>query len=138
LLSRICSDGGIPVAAGENIANVYDFQRLFKEQALSVAQLSVTKAGCVSEMRKIFDLAATWGVRVVPHSAYFGPGLLASVHVCAAQSHEVWIERFYCDFDGTPLGNAVNPQRGRMAVPQGPGLAVDPDPRVLRKLAVDA
>jgi L-alanine-DL-glutamate epimerase-like enolase superfamily enzyme len=88
-------------------------------------------------MRKV-DLAATWGVRVVSYSAYFGSGLLASVHVCAAQSHEVWIERFYCDFDETPLGNAVNPQRGRMAVPQGPGLGVDPDPRVLRKLAVDA
>jgi L-alanine-DL-glutamate epimerase-like enolase superfamily enzyme len=49
-----------------------------------------------------------------------------------------WIERFYCDFDETPLGNAVNPQRGRMAVPQGPGLGFDLDPRVLRKLAVDA
>ena len=48
----------------------------------------------VSEMRKIFDLAATWGVRVVSHSAYFGPGLLASIHVCAAQAQEVWIERF--------------------------------------------
>jgi D-galactarolactone cycloisomerase len=85
-------------------------------------------------MRKVFDLAATWGVRVVPHSAYLGPGLLASIHVCAAQSHEVWIERFYCDFDETPLGDAVNPQRGRIAVPQGPGLGVDPDPRVLRNL----
>jgi D-galactarolactone cycloisomerase len=138
LLARVRSEGGIPVAAGENVANVYDFHRLFKEQALTVAQPSVTKVGGVSEMRKVFDLAATWGVRVVPHSAYFGPGLLASIHVCAAQSHEVWIERFYCDFDETPLGNAVNSQRGRIAVPQGPGLGVDPDPAVLRKLAVDA
>ncbi|HEV7391663.1 MAG TPA: mandelate racemase/muconate lactonizing enzyme family protein [Burkholderiales bacterium] len=138
LLARIRAEGGIPVAAGENVANVFEFQRLFKEQALTVAQPSVTKVGGVSEMRKVFDLAATWGVRVVPHSAYFGPGLLASIHVCAAQAQEVWIERFYCDFDETPLGVAINPKQGRISVPQGPGLGIDPDPELLKKLAIQA
>ena len=55
-------------------------------------------------------------------SAHFGPGLLASIHVCAAQAQEVWIERFYCDFDVTPLGDAINPRKGRIEVPQRPGL----------------
>ena len=128
----------IAVAAGENVANAYEFQRLFAQQALTVAQPSVTKVGGVSEMRKVFDLAALHGVRVVPHSAYFGPGLLASIHVCAAQPQEVWIERFYCDFDETPLGAAINPNRGRIAVPQGPGLGIDPDPEVLKRLAIEA
>lgn len=136
LLAQVREEGGIPVSAGENVANVYDFQRLFAAKALSVAQPSVTKVGGVSEMRKIFDLAATWGVRVVPHSAYFGPGLLASIHVCAAQPKEVWIERFFCDFESTPLGAAINPQNGRIGVPQGPGLGVDPDPQVLERLAI--
>lgn len=138
LLARVRADGGIPVAAGENVANVSEFQRLFAQQALSVAQPSVTKVGGVSEMRKVFDLAATWGVRVVPHSAYFGPGLLASIHVSAAQAQEVWIERFYCDFEATPLGEAVNPKNGRIGVPQAPGLGLDPDPQVLKDLAVGA
>jgi D-galactarolactone cycloisomerase len=138
LLARIRSSGGISVAAGENVANAFDFQRLFDHEALSVAQPSVTKVGGVSEMRRIFDLAATRGVRVVPHSAYFGPGLLASIHVCAAQPQEVWVERFYCDFDVTPLGDAINPKQGRIGVPQGPGLGIDPDPEVLKRLAIDA
>ncbi len=138
LLAQVREEGGIPVSAGENVANVADFQRLFMAKALTVAQPSVTKVGGVSEMRKVFDLAATWGVRVVPHSAYFGPGLLASIHVCAAQTQEVWIERFYCDFDETPLGEAVNPRNGRIAVPQGPGLGVDPDPEVLKRLSIAA
>jgi L-alanine-DL-glutamate epimerase-like enolase superfamily enzyme len=138
LLARIRDAGGIPVAAGENVANAFDFKRLFEAEALSVAQPSVTKVGGVTEMRKIFDLAATYGVRVVPHSAYFGPGLLASIHVSAAQPTEVWIERFYCDFEATPLGQTIDPKNGRMAVPQGPGLGVDPDPEVLDRLAIDA
>ena len=138
LLARVRAEGRIPVAAGENVANAFEFQRLFAHGALSVAQPSVTKVGGVSEMRKVFDLAATWGVRVVPHSAYFGPGLLASIHVSAAQPGEVWIERFYCDFDETPLGDAINPKNGRIGVPQGPGLGIDPDPEVLKRLAIKA
>lgn len=137
LLARIRAEGGFAIAAGENVANASEFQRLFAQQALTVAQPSITKVGGVSEMRKVFDLAATWGVRVVPHSAYFGPGLLASIHLSAAQPQEVWIERFHCDFDETPLGDAVNPKKGRIAVPQGPGLGIDPDPEVLKRLAVE-
>jgi D-galactarolactone cycloisomerase len=136
-LARVRSEGGIPVAAGENVASVCEFQRLFERQALSVAQPSVTKMGGVTELRKVFQVAEKTGVRVVPHSAYFGPGLLASLHVCAAQQREVWIERFYCDFDVTPFGEAINPRGGRIQVPQGPGLGVDPDPEALRRLAIE-
>ena len=79
-------------------------------------------------------LAETFGVQVVPHSAYFGPGLLASIHCIAAMPTESWVERFYCDFAENPLGEAIDPKHGRIAVPQGPGLGVDPDPRLLAKL----
>jgi len=33
---------------------------------------------------------------------------------------------------------AINPRGGRIAIPQGPGLGVDPDPAALRRLALDA
>ena len=69
------------------------------------------------------------------HSAYFGPGLLASIHCIAAMPTESWVERFYCDFPENPLGDAIHPGKdGRIAVPQGPGLGVDPDPKLLEKL----
>ena len=85
--------------------------------------------------RKILALGEANGVVVVPHSPYFGPGLLASIHVCAASAREIPIERYYCDFAENPLGDAIHPDKnGRIAVPQGPGLGVDPDPRVLEKL----
>lgn len=136
-LARVRAEGGIPVAAGENVASVHEFHRLFERGALSVAQPSVTKMGGVTELRKVFDVAEPFGVRVVPHSAYFGPGLLASIHVCAAQAREVWTERFYCDFEVTPFGAAIDPSAGRIAVPQSPGLGRDPDPEALRRLTVE-
>lgn len=136
-LVRVRAAGGIALAAGENVGSVFEFQRMFEHQAINVAQPSVTKIGGITEARKVFDVAEAFGVRVVPHSAYFGPGLLASIHLCASRPREVWVERFYCDFDVTPYGEAINPRGGRIAIPQGAGLGMDPDPAVLRRLAID-
>ncbi|MBI4195590.1 MAG: mandelate racemase/muconate lactonizing enzyme family protein [Betaproteobacteria bacterium] len=137
-LARVRAEGRIPVAAGENVASVYEFKQMFERASLSVAQPSVTKIGGITEMRKLFAVADTFGVRVVPHSAYFGAGLLASIHACAAQPREVWVERFYCDFDVTPYGGSIDPGGGRIAIPQGPGLGLDPDPDALKRLVIEA
>ncbi len=135
-LARVRAEGGIPVAAGENVGTWYEFRELFAHHALSVAQPSLSKMGGVTELARLFELAAMHGVRVVPHSACFGPALIASIHACAAQPGETWIERFYCDFAENPLGDAIDPLGGRIAVPQGPGLGVEPDVEMLKRLAV--
>jgi len=133
-LAEVRARGGIPTAAGENYGTVWDFRRAFEAGAIAYAQPSVTKIGGVTEMRRVMALAETFGIPVVPHSAYFGPGLLASIHCAAAMPGEGLVERFYCDFADNPLGEAIQPKHGRIAVPQGPGLGVDPDPRALDKL----
>jgi len=133
-LAEVRARGGIPTAAGENYGTVWEFRRAFEAGALDYAQPSVTKIGGVTEMRRVMALADTFGVRVVPHSAYFGPGLLASIHCIAAMPSESLVERFYCDFADNPMGEAIHPRHGRIAVPQGPGLGLDPDPRLLETL----
>jgi D-galactarolactone cycloisomerase len=133
-LAEVRARGGIPTAAGENYGTVWEFRRAFEAGAITYAQPSVTKIGGVTEMRRVMTLAEAFGVHVVPHSAYFGPGLLASIHCIAALANESLVERFYCDFVENPLGEAIEPKQGRIAVPQGPGLGVDPDPRLLAKL----
>jgi len=130
-LALVRQRGGIATAAGENYGSVWEFRRAFEAGAIDYAQPSVTKVGGVTELRKVVALAETFGVTVVPHSAYFGPGLLASIHCIAAMPGETLVERFYCDFAKNPLGGAIDPVNGRIAVPQGPGLGVDPDPRML-------
>ena len=136
-LAEVRSRGGIATAAGENYGTVWEFRRAFEAGAITYAQPSVTKIGGVTEMRRVVALAELFGVQVVPHSAYFGPGLLASIHCVAALASESLVERFYCDFAETPWGEAIHPTQGRIAVPQGPGLGVDPDPRLLDKLRKD-
>ena len=135
-LARLRSASPAPIAAGENISNVFEFKRLFEVGAVSIAQPSVTKIGGVTELRKVFALGEAHGVTVVPHSPYFGPGLLASIHVCAASAREVWIERYYCDFTATPFGEQINAHNGYFAVPQEPGLGKDPDEAMIAKMRV--
>src|SRR5215831_13500148 len=133
-LAEVRARGGIPTAAGENYGTSWEFRRAFEAGAITYAQPSVTKIGGVTELRRVMALAETFGIQVVPHSAYFGPGLLASIHCIAAMASESPVERFYCDFADNPLNDAIQPKDGRIAVPQGPGLGVDPDPRLLEKL----
>jgi L-alanine-DL-glutamate epimerase-like enolase superfamily enzyme len=133
-LARVQDQGGIPTAAGEN-AMLPEFRGLLEAGAVSYAQPSVTKVGGVTQMRKVMALADAHGVETVPHSAYFGPGLLASIHCIAAMPRESLVERYDADFAVNPLHDAILPDKnGRLAVPQGPGLGVDPDPAVVARL----
>ena len=98
-LARVRAAGGLAIAAGEN-ATTSDFKRMFEVGAVTYAQPSITKVGGVTEMRKVMALAQAFGVSVVPHSAYFGPGLLASIHCIAAMPREALVRalrlRFRC------------------------------------------
>jgi L-alanine-DL-glutamate epimerase-like enolase superfamily enzyme len=136
-LAQLRAASPMPIAAGENCSNVFEFKRLFEAGAVGFAQPSVTKIGGVTELRKVFALGEAHGVTVVPHSPYFGPGLLASIHVCAASAREVWIERYYCDFAATPFGEQIIPRNGVFAVPQEPGLGKDPDLGLIARMRVD-
>ena len=134
-LARVRATGGLAIAAGEN-ATTADFKRMFEVGAVTYAQPSITKVGGVTEMRKVITLAQAFGVPVVPHSAYFGPGLIASMHCIAALPRESLVERYDCDFAVNPLHDAIHPCEGRIAVPQGPGLGVEPDASVIEQLRV--
>jgi D-galactarolactone cycloisomerase len=88
-------------------------------------------------MRKVMALADAHGVTVVPHSAYFGPGLLASIHCIASMPGGGMVERYDADFAVNPLHDAILPDKnGNMMIPQGPGLGVEPDMAAVEKLRV--
>jgi L-alanine-DL-glutamate epimerase-like enolase superfamily enzyme len=69
----------------------------------------------------------------MPHSFYQGPGLLAAIHLTAALGTPgSMIEWRYTDLVAHIYGDAVRPRNGRIQVPQGPGLGVDPAPEVIQ------
>ena len=135
-LAKVQDLGGVPTAAGEN-AMLPEFKSMFENDAITYAQPSVAKVGGVTMMRKVIALAETYGINVVPHSAYFGPGLIASMHCIAAMAADSLVERFDCDFKETPMGEWINPKKnGCYELPQGPGLGVEPDLKLIKKLRI--
>lgn len=131
------SAAGVPVAIGENVLTPTDFGRLIETRAVDYIQPSVAKIGGISIMRDIFAAANAASVAVAPHSAYYGPGLIATAHLSAALSRAPMIERLYCDLTESPFGDWYEPAGGTLALPQGPGLGIEPDLKLLAKLSVD-
>jgi L-alanine-DL-glutamate epimerase-like enolase superfamily enzyme len=132
-LAKLRSASGIPIAAGENVSTLPDFERLLAADAVDFVQPSPAKMGGISELCKVFPVATARNVAVMPHSFYDGPGLLAAVHVTAALgTNDSMIEWRWFDLEASIYGAAFAPRDGRIAVPQGPGLGIDPDPDVIR------
>lgn len=124
---------GIPLSAGENVAGLFGFKALIEAGAIDIAQPSVTKLGGISEMVRIIHLCQANGVTVAPHSPYFGPGFIATLHIAAALVEQPMIEVLWLDMEANPFDPWVRAQNGTMAVPDGPGLGCDPDPVILAR-----
>jgi L-alanine-DL-glutamate epimerase-like enolase superfamily enzyme len=133
-LAALRRDSGRVIACGENAASILDFARV--AQAVDVVQPSVAKIGGVSAMLHVAQIAKRDGARFAPHSPYFGPALIATMHILAAIAPETPVEAYFFDLDPGPFGDTAMPQGARFAVPQGPGLGCDPDPEMLARCAL--
>lgn len=144
-ISRVRRAGGIPVSAGENAMSADDFERMFEAGAVDIAQPSVTKIGGVSAFLEVVERARPYGVRVIAHSPYFGPGLLATLHlsyavlgiVSARGRIDAPIEYSFCELGDNPMGDAITVTDGTIGVPGGAGLGCEPDAGTLARCAVD-
>ena len=136
-LAQVRASGGIPVAAGENAATLLQYQQLLEAGAVDFLQPSPIKMGGISELRKVYALAAAQQVTVMPHSFYDGPGFLAGVHVNAALGQGSLVEWRFFDLEARLYGGAGVPTGGSVTVPQGPGLGLDPDPDVIKRYRAD-
>ena len=124
---------GIPISTGENVAGLSGFKSLIDAEAIDIAQPSVTKLGGIGEMVRIIHLCQANGVEVAPHSPYFGPGLVATLHVAAAIVERPLIEVLWVEMKESPFDPWIRPVDGALRVPHGPGLGCDPDPDLLRR-----
>jgi len=135
-LAALRAETGIAIAAGENACTVHEFEKMLREGAVTYAQPSVTKVGGISEFRKVAALAEAMGVAVMPHSPYFGPGFLATLHLAAAAPTASLVERFYLKMEASLYGDLIDPKGGKFRLPEGPGLGREPDAAVIKAYRV--
>ena len=132
-LARLGLAGGIPIATGENACTVFQFKELLEARAATYIQPSVVKVGGITEFRKIAALAEAYNVKLAPHSAYFGPGLLATAHLIAGSPQAFALEHFYFQLEASVFKEPLRFEKGQFIIPEGPGLGLEIDGAVLKE-----
>ena len=136
-LAAVRVKGGLDIAAGENACTVHQFHQMLAAGAVSYAQPSVIKVGGITEYLKVAALADEMGVRLAPHSPYFGPGFLATLHLLSLRDDGSFVEVFYMQREACLWRGRIDPDaQGCIAVPDGPGLGYEPDKEVMLRYRV--
>lgn len=129
--------GGLDIAAGENACTVYQFRQMMNAGAVTYAQPSVIKVGGITEYLKVVALADEMGVRLAPHSPYFGPGFLATLQLMSLRDDGTFIEMFYMNRAACLWRGQIDiDENGTIPVPEGPGLGYEPDKEVIERYRV--
>ena len=87
-------------------------------------------------MYKIIQYAEKNNISVMPHTAYFGPGFLATLQLASLMKKDTYIERFYLDIDQEFYPFFKKADNGKYKLPEGPGLGIDFDYNKLSKYEV--
>lgn len=138
----------VPVAGGETWHGRYAMREPLARRAVDILQPDICGTGGFSEMRRVADMAAMAGVRLVPHVWGTGVALAASLQFMAAlppnppRSDPV---EPILEFDRTPnpfrqaiLTRPIEHDRGVVAIPDAPGLGIEIDRAALANYALEA
>ena len=127
-LKLIRQHSTIPIAIGEVFNTIWDFKDLIINQQLDFVRCSVMHAGGISHTRRIFDLAALYGIKFGPH----GPSdispitMAASLHVDLATPN-LGIQEFmgYPELVSEVFTHAYTLKDGYLHPGDAPGLGVE-------------
>jgi galactonate dehydratase len=136
LLAEVKQQVRSPIAAGERLYTLADFQRLISRRAADVVQMDVAHCGGILTAKKIAAMAAVQDLRIAPHCSVGPVALAACLHVDASTPNFM-IQEAFGDFD-VPWRNSLvkgwNPIRnGEFVLSDEPGLGLDIDEEVIAK-----
>lgn len=115
----------IPIASGERIYTRWQYAKYFQENTLQVAQPDIGNCGGITEVKKICDMAYVYDVSVQIHTCGSPLSTAAALQLEAAIPNFIIHEHHIvnrtqsniklCKYD-------YQPENGRIAVPDRPGL----------------
>jgi len=123
----------VPIAAGENWCTEQQFRHAMQAGAVDYIQPSVSKVGGISEFIKIMRTAEQHQVGVLPHSPYFGPGFLTTLHLAAAFPQMMQVEYLYVDPAAWLIDLQPIRQGAEFVLGDQPGIGLEPDEAVVAK-----
>lgn len=85
--ARVVREGGLPVAAGENLRSLWDFRHLIAIGGVTFPEPDVTNCGGITSFMKIAHLAEAFNLPVTSHGAHD-----VTVHLLAAVPNRSYLE----------------------------------------------
>ncbi len=117
----------IPLVISERLATRFGFREMFESKAGEIAMYDLTWCGGISEGKKISDMANTYYIPTMMHTAG-GPLLwYASTHLAAAVTNLFYVESVYPywhDRDVFFFDNSPQVVNGMVVPPDLPGLGL--------------
>jgi galactonate dehydratase len=136
LLAEVKGQVRSPIAAGERLYTLADFQRLTALRAADVVQMDIAHCGGLLISKKIAALAAVQDLRVAPHCSV-GPVALAACLHFDMSTPNFMIQEAFGEFD-VPWRNSLvrgwDPIRnGAFVLSDQPGLGLELDEDAIAK-----
>ena len=135
--ARLADAVDVPICAGEQYTNRFDFRDLFVNRAADIVNPDPCRLG-ITETKRIAILADVHDVLWSPHSSMgAAPYRAAALHLCVSTPNAVILEGGE-SYKG-PLGNRLlktplDYRPGSAGVPEAPGLGVEFDEKELAKV----
>jgi L-alanine-DL-glutamate epimerase-like enolase superfamily enzyme len=120
----------VPIAAGEQLATIWDFGRFIGEGCCDVIQPDLSRCGGISVAAKLVGLAEEAGIDLVPHSwlthllTGFSLQLIATLPRARFVEFNVSQSALTRGITRTGLALAAD---GTVAIPDDPGIGVEVD-----------
>jgi L-alanine-DL-glutamate epimerase-like enolase superfamily enzyme len=129
----------VPICAGEQYSNRFDFRDLFARRAADIVNPDPSRIG-ITETKRIAILADVHNVLWSPHSSMgAAPYRAAALHLCVSTPNAVILEggeSYKGPFGNRLLKTPLDYQSGSAAAPDRPGLGVEFDEKELAKVTV--
>jgi D-galactarolactone cycloisomerase len=125
---QLTERASVVIAGAEDFILLNDFERVSKRHAMNILQPDCTRAGGLTQMRAIRQLADQHGLHVIPHGWNTAIGLAADLQFQATVAGDRYC-MVECRPDKTITDLLKNDpfaldSDGRIAVPTAPGLGV--------------
>jgi galactonate dehydratase len=127
-LAQVRRQTNVPVAAGERICNRYQYKSLLEMGCVDYIQPDVTHVG-LSELRKIAAMAEAYHIPICPHNPSGPVANAATLQIAACTPNFYLLETMASDVPvrGKVAKEELKLEKGRMVIPDAPGLGVDID-----------
>lgn len=126
-MARVARSTSIPIATGERLVTKYEFARLLEQQAASILQMNLGRAGGILEAKKIAGMAEAHYAQIAPH-LYCGPIVgAANIQISACSPNFLIQEsiQIWGGFQAEILKEPIHWEEGYIIPPTKPGLGVE-------------